>query len=83
MILTIPIKIRIIFSVNIPLGLESGRAQDAPGRCHVCGARVVVKNAGEVVIKNSILKVDGASGRVTAKCSRCKAWVGVPLMYTG
>jgi hypothetical protein len=72
-----------MFRVSIPLAFESGRAQDAPGRCHVCGARVVVKSAGEVVIKNSILKIDGASGRVTAKCSRCKAWVGVPLMYTG
>ena len=83
MILTIPIKIRIISSVDTPLILENGRAQDAPGRCHVCGAKVVVKSASEVVIKNSILKIDGSSGRVTAKCSRCKAWVAVPLMYTG
>lgn len=56
---------------------------DAPGRCQVCGAKVVVKGVGEVVIKNAILRVDGLSGRVAAKCCRCKAWVAVPLMYTG
>lgn len=54
-----------------------------PGRCHVCGARVVVKSPGEVVIKNAILRVDQNSGRVAAKCCRCKAWVAVPLTYTG
>jgi hypothetical protein len=43
----------------------------------------VIKGADEVVIKNAILRVDGNSGRVAAKCSRCKAWVAVPLMYTG
>jgi len=57
--------------------------QDAPGRCHVCGAKVVVKSPGEVVIKNAILRVDQGSGRVAAKCCRCKAWVAVPLTYTG
>jgi hypothetical protein len=57
--------------------------QDAPGRCHVCGAKVVVQGPGEVVIKNAILRVDGTSGRVAAKCCRCKAWVAVPLKYTG
>jgi len=61
------------------MSLASGTRSDALGRCHVCGAKVVVKSAGEVVIKNAILKVDGASGRVTAKCSHCKAWVAVPL----
>ena len=54
-----------------------------PGRCHVCGTKVVVKGLGEVVIKNAILRVDGTSGRVAAKCCRCKAWVTVPLRYTG
>jgi len=52
-------------------------------RCQVCGAKVVVKNTDEIVIKNAILRVDSASGRVSAKCSRCKAWVAVPLTYTG
>ena len=65
------------------MSLVTARVPDRLGRCHVCGAKVVVKSAGEVVIKNAILKVDGASGRVTAKCSHCKAWVAVPLMYTG
>lgn len=65
-------------------GLASPVAQqDAPGRCHVCGAKVVVKGPGEVVIKNAILRVDQVSGRVAAKCCRCKAWVAVPLTYTG
>ena len=27
--------------------------------------------------------LDGPSGRVTAKCPRCKAWVEVPLKYVG
>lgn len=49
----------------------------------MCGGKVVVKNADEIVIKNAILRVDGASRRVSAKCSRCKAWVAVPLTYTG
>jgi hypothetical protein len=57
--------------------------QDAPGRCHVCGAKVVIKSPGEVVIKNAIVRVDQSSGRVAAKCCRCKAWVAVPLTYTG
>jgi len=57
--------------------------QDPPGRCHACGAKVVVKSPGEVVIKNAILRVDQSSGRVAAKCCRCKAWVAVPLTYTG
>jgi hypothetical protein len=57
--------------------------QSQPGRCHVCGAKVVVKSPGEVVIKNAILRVDQTSGRVAAKCCRCKAWVAVPLTYTG
>ena len=55
----------------------------APGRCQVCGAKVVVKGVDEVVIRNAILRVEPSSGRVAAKCSRCKAWVAVPLMYTG
>jgi hypothetical protein len=67
------------------LQTHAGQAapQDAPGRCHVCGAKVVVKSPGEVVIKNAILRVDQSSGSVAAKCCRCKAWVAVPLTYTG
>lgn len=57
--------------------------KEAPVRCQVCGTKVVVKGPGEVVIKNAILRVDGASRRVAAKCCRCKAWVAVPLTYTG
>ena len=52
-------------------------------RCPVCRAKVVVAQQNEVVIHNAILKVDAATGRVSAKCARCKAWVPVPLRYTG
>jgi phage FluMu protein Com len=53
------------------------------GRCPVCRATLLVRSPEEVVIRNAILKVDGPSGRVTAKCPRCKAWVEVPLKYVG
>ncbi len=52
-------------------------------RCPVCRAKVVVTLQNEVVIHNAIIKVDPPTGRVTAKCARCKAWVPVPLRYTG
>ena len=52
-------------------------------RCPVCRAKVVVALQNEVIIHNAILKVDAETGRVTAKCARCKAWVQVPLRYTG
>jgi transcription elongation factor Elf1 len=52
-------------------------------RCPVCRAKVVVALQNEVVIHNAILKVDASTGRVTAKCARCKGWVQVPLRYTG
>ena len=52
-------------------------------RCPMCRAKVVVKLEGEVVIRNAILKVDAPTGRVSAKCGRCKSWVEVPLRYVG
>jgi DNA-directed RNA polymerase subunit RPC12/RpoP len=52
-------------------------------RCPVCKAKVVVALPNEVVIHNAILKVDAGTDRVSAKCARCKAWVQVPLRYTG
>ena len=52
-------------------------------RCPACRDKVVVDRASEVVIHNAILRVDRPSGRVTAKCRRCKAWVEVPLRYLG
>lgn len=52
-------------------------------RCPVCRSRVLVKSPGEVVIRNAILRVDEPTGRVSAKCARCKAWVDVPLRYLG
>lgn len=44
---------------------------------------MVVRTPAEVLIRNAILKVEGASGRVTAKCARCKSWVEVPLRFVG
>jgi DNA-directed RNA polymerase subunit RPC12/RpoP len=52
-------------------------------RCPVCRAKVVVALQDEVVIHNAIIKVDFPTRRVMAKCARCKAWVQVPLRYTG
>ena len=59
------------------------RLEGSTSRCPVCRAKVVVKLENEVVIHNAILKVDPPTGRVTAKCARCKAWVEVPLRYVG
>jgi len=52
-------------------------------RCPVCRETLLIRNPGEVMIRNAILRVDEPSGQVTAKCPRCKAWVEVPLRYTG
>ena len=52
-------------------------------RCPVCSSRIVVQGLDEVVVKNAILRVETRSGRVTAKCGRCKTWVEVPLRYVG
>ena len=52
-------------------------------RCPVCATKIVVAGPTEVVVKNAILRVDRASGHVTAKCPRCKGWVDVPLRYVG
>jgi DNA-directed RNA polymerase subunit RPC12/RpoP len=52
-------------------------------RCQVCGTRIVVEGEQDVMVKNAILRVERVSGRVTAKCPRCKAWVQVPLRYVG
>jgi DNA-directed RNA polymerase subunit RPC12/RpoP len=52
-------------------------------RCPVCRDKVVVKSPREILIRNAILRVDALTGRVTAKCGRCKSWVEVPLRYVG
>jgi len=51
------------------------------GRCPVCRAKVVAHGQTEVIIRNAILRVESATGRVAAKCARCKSWVEVPLRY--
>ena len=65
--------------------MEPETASDpvAVQRCTACRDKVVVDRLNEVVIHNAILRVDRPSGRVTAKCRRCKAWVEVPLRYLG
>ncbi len=72
------------------LALDSGaltthepRAAVSGSRCQVCGTRIVVEGEHDVVVKNAILRIERATGRVTAKCPRCKAWVQVPLRYVG
>ncbi len=62
---------------------EAASPAVAVQRCPACRDKVVVDRDGEVVIHNAILRVDRSSGRVTAKCRRCKAWVDVPLKYLG
>jgi len=37
----------------------------------------------EPALRCPILKFDPRTGRVTAKCARCKASVRVPLRYVG
>ena len=60
--------------------LTPGAARD---RCPVCHTKVVVTSADAVVIRNAILRVDRPTGRVSAKCTRCKSWLDVPLRYVG
>ena len=52
-------------------------------RCPACRDKVVVERPAEVVIHNAILRIDRPTGRVSAKCRRCKAWVEVPLKFLG
>ncbi len=52
-------------------------------RCPACRDKLVVERDNEVVVHNAILRVDRPSGRVSAKCRRCKAWVEVPLKFIG
>lgn len=61
------------------IGTETARAR----RCPVCRAKIVVWVSSEVLIRNAIVRVDSPTGRVTAKCSRCKSWVEVPLRLSG
>jgi len=47
----------------------------------VCRTKVVARSEADVIIRNAILRVESATGRVAAKCARCKSWVEVPLRY--
>ena len=59
--------------------MEAATTQE--GRCPVCRAKLVARGEDEVIIRNAILRVESATGRVAAKCARCKSWVEVPLRY--
>jgi hypothetical protein len=61
----------------------SAREAVTAQRCPVCRAKIVERVSGQVLIRNAILRVDAPSGRVSAKCSRCKSWVEVPLRFVG
>ena len=66
--------------------MKSQSTSEAPvavQRCPACRDKVVVDRASEVMIHNAILRIERPSGRVSAKCRRCKAWVDVPLRYLG
>ncbi len=64
---------------------QGGEADRTPvaGRCPVCRDRVLVHEGRQVLLRNAILRVDSPTGVVTAKCSRCKSWLVVPLRYVG
>lgn len=80
--MTIPMGNTTFSAMDLVAAHEAHEAVEvAVKRCPVCRAKMVVRLGSEVVIRNAILKVDAASGRVNAKCSRCKAWVEVPLRY--
>ncbi len=51
-------------------------------RCPACRTKIVVPDGGGVVVRNAILRVS-ETGAASAKCPRCKAWVEVPLRYSG
>ena len=43
--------------------------------------KIVVPEAGGLLVKNAILRVSFPAGDASAKCPRCKTWVEVPLTY--
>ena len=50
-------------------------------RCPGCRTKIVIWDDQGLVVKNAVLRVNGQSGRASAKCPRCKTWVEVPLTY--
>jgi hypothetical protein len=67
----------------VPAVDSSAVQVSAATRCQICGTKIVVPGPDEIVVKNAILRVDRHSGRVAAKCPRCKTWVEVPFRYFG
>ena len=62
---------------------SDGSSKPNGGRCPVCRWKVVVVEGAQVLVRNAIVRADGVTGDVTAKCPRCKSWLAVPLRYTG
>ena len=50
-------------------------------RCPSYRTKIVVPGEERPVVKNAIRRVSAATGQATAKCSRCRTWVDVPLTY--
>jgi uncharacterized protein with PIN domain len=67
----------------VPVQVSAVRSTPERGRCPICRVPLVLRTAEEVIIRNAIVRVDAPTGRVTAKCPRCKGWVEVPLRYVG
>lgn len=63
------------------MGALTGIPPVEPRRCPGCRTKIVVPDAHGLVVKNAVLRVSGETGRASAKCPRCKAWVEVPLTY--
>jgi DNA-directed RNA polymerase subunit RPC12/RpoP len=61
-------------------GSTAQRAE--PRRCPVCRTKIVVPSTDGLLVRNAILRVSTETGHATAKCPRCKGWVGVPLRYS-
>jgi hypothetical protein len=67
----------------MPVSTSAVQMTQDRGRCPICRVTILVRGPEEVVIRNAIVRVDAPTGRVMAKCPRCKGWVEVPLKYVG
>jgi DNA-directed RNA polymerase subunit RPC12/RpoP len=63
------------------LAVSNSLDRDQPKRCPACRTKIVIPDPEGLVVKNAILRVSARTGRASAKCPRCKAWVEVPLTY--
>lgn len=55
-------------------------SEPVPIKDCICGNHIVVQSSpGEVLVKSRLVRANVLLNSVTAKCSRCKRWVKVPL----